>query len=117
MSRNFMKQGLFDCETMTVTFGGELSKPENRFVANAIKVPDYKYKKQERESLGNGWYGSMEVNEYTEDNEYLIFKENGEFMGAMSPYRGDMKHCKSQLYHPIKQALDFLKTLNVEYKN
>lgn len=84
------KYGYFNKDTMTVQFGGERSKPENRFMATAIKVPVFKYTVQERESLGNGWYGGMETVEYTEDTAHIIFKD-GALIGWMKCWhmRGD----------------------------
>lgn len=109
MAKNnrIVKMGWFDRETLTVKFGGELSIPENIFIATAVKVPKYKYKIRERESLGNGWYGGMETNEYEEDNLYLIFHE-GVCIGQMNPTWSDDK---SQLQELNEYAEKYLKTL------
>lgn len=80
------KKGLFNPETLTVKFGGPLSKPESVFEAKAVKVPDYKILVRERESLGGGWYGAMETIEKIVTDSYLILRE-GKIIGCMiSPY-------------------------------
>ena len=92
----FRKAGYFDHESLTVKFGGPLSKPDNIFVAKAIKVPKYSLTSYERECLGNGWYGSNKekvVREY--DNTYLIYKD-GQLIGYMRPYHGSL-NLKSDL--------------------
>lgn len=82
-----MKQGLFNRETLIVKFGGPLSKPHNIFDAIAIKVPDYTYSKMEQECLGNGWKSvSKHKVIYTQDNAYIIIKDNV-CIGYMIPYR------------------------------
>ncbi len=109
-----MKQGLFNHETLTVIFGGIHSKPHNIFECKAIKVPKYKYKLKERESLGNGWYGQMETNEYEEDNLYIIIKDNI-CIGQMNPYTQIHGNIKSTLYPCNQQSLELCKSLNIEY--
>lgn len=79
------KKGYFDHKTLTVQFGGPLSKPEKRFIAQAVKVPTYKYPVYEREDAGGGWYGEKEWVEKTADNMYLILSE-GKIIGWMDPY-------------------------------
>lgn len=111
--KRIVKQGLFDWQTMTVKFGGALSKPHNIFTATAIKIPDYKYKVKERESLGNGWYGSMEINEYEETNLYVIIKD-GVCIGQMRPYH--QEGIKSSLELCNEQAIKYLKNNNITYK-
>ncbi len=98
-----MKSGLFNHDTLTVNFGGPLSVEKNKFTASAIKVADYKYKRRERESLGNGWYGGTEVNEYEQTNEYLIHRD-GKVLGIMNPYAKEHTGCKSSLqeFNPNK---------------
>lgn len=113
MSKRFVKQGLFDWATMTVKFGGELSKPHNIFTAIAIKIPDYKYKVKERESLGNGWYGSPEINEYEEKNLYVIIRD-GICIGQMRPYT--QTGIKSSLEPCNEQAIKYLENNNIQYK-
>lgn len=92
------KSGLFNHETLTVSFGGPLSKPHNVFTANAIKCPDYSYFVNERECLGGGWYGGMGRVEKEEKNEYLIHRD-GVFIGMMYPYPANHR-IKSRLLQP-----------------
>lgn len=108
------KKGVFNYETLTVDFGGVMSKPEFAFTAKAIHVPPYKYTVREREDAGGGWYGAMETVTKTADRVYLIVK--GET-------------CIGVMYHPyhfgIKTNLlpvedntpekKFLDTLNLKY--
>lgn len=112
------KAGYFKHDTLTVEFGGELSKPHNRFTAKAIKVPDYKYTVREREDAGGGWYGAMEENEYTETNEYIIVRD-GVFMGVMHPER-DGSQMKSILLMPkkiSKHLTDLMAQHNIKLSN
>lgn len=109
-----LKFGYFNKQLLTVRFGGPLSKPENRFDCTAVKAPSYKYKVRERADAGGGcYYSYFEVNEYTEDNAYLIFRD-GVLIGYMTPYgSGDEIRC--DLY-PMNTAnpvvAKFAKSLN-----
>lgn len=112
------KKGLFNWDDLTVRFGGELSVPKNIFTAKAIKVPDFKYRVRERESLGNGWYGNMETNEYTEDNLYIIIKDDI-CIGTMRAMAGERS--KRDLT-PLskwtsKEVYNFLDKNNIKWKN
>ena len=76
-SPTYGKSGKLNIETLTMSFGGELSKPHNKFIAKAIKVPKYSYTTKERECLGGGWYGSgYDIINHVVDNEYAIFKDD-----------------------------------------
>lgn len=111
------RQGLFDHETLKVEFGHTLSKPENRFFAEAIKVPDYNYTVRERSDEGGGCYGSMELNEYTEKNEYMIVRD-GVLIGLMKPYH-KMHNIKSDLWeyrHINPRIVKLCKEHNIEIK-
>lgn len=91
------KSGKFNLETLTVEFGGPLSKPHNIFTAKAIKIPKYSYTKRQRESLGNGWYGSgYDTITYVVDNEYAIFRDNV-FIGTMRQSDRN-SHCQLDTY-------------------
>lgn len=87
------KKGRFDFDTLTVKFGGEMSKPENRFTAQAIKVPDYVIKVMERADAGSGcYYTYKEEVEYEIKNAYIIVREylvrsEKEIMGWIRPMR------------------------------
>lgn len=70
------KRGYFNYDTLQVRFGGKNTDPEFVIEAKAIHVPPYQYTVKERESLGGGYYGSMETNTYTEERAFLIVKEN-----------------------------------------
>lgn len=112
----YTRSGKFNHNDLTVQFGGELSKPHNIFSATAIKVPKYTYHVKERESLGNGWYGSTETNTYTEDNLYVIIKD-GVCIGQMRPYSEDSSgYGKSTLEYCNEHSCAFLKTFGIEYK-
>lgn len=108
------KHGKFNLETLTVQFGGPLSKPHNIFTAKAIKVPKYSYTKSTRECLGGGWYGSgRDITNHIVDNEYAIFKDDV-FIGTMRNSERE-SHCKLDTYTKIPQRIqkiiDELKTL------
>lgn len=95
-----MKQGLFNHDDLTVKFGGALSKPENIFVAKAVKVPDYTITVREQESEPGGWYikGSYITRTVVKDRIYLIFRDN-KCIGYMQAYhKGVCNNCKSDLY-------------------
>lgn len=113
-AQRIVRVGMFNHDELTVSFGGEFSKPHNIFTAKAIKVPDYKYTVRERESLGGGWYGGMEVNEYTDDNLYVVIRE-GICIGQMHPYAKG-HNIKSQLVECGEEALKFLRKNNIDYK-
>lgn len=109
------KLGFFDYNTLTVKFGGELSKPENRFVAQAIKVPPFKYTYKEREDAGGGaYYNNYITITDVIDNAYLILRD-GVVIGWMLPYAA-CHNMKSELRplewkHTFKEILDFANTL------
>lgn len=113
-----LKKGWFNIEEMTVQFGGAMSKPEFIFTAKAIKCPTYKRMVKERESLGGGWYGSMEVVEKIYDKYYLVIKD-GVCIGVMySPYV--ISGIKSDL-HPINEKtpneiMIFFNSLKIPYQ-
>lgn len=118
---NNFKKGYFDHNSLTVKFGNEYCKPEHRFIADAIKVPDYKYQVYERADAGGGcYYGYKEWNEYTQKNAYIIIR-NGEIIGWMNPYHGGT--IKSELYpfsykfthEKIKEFARQINLLIVEY--
>lgn len=114
LQNKYRKMGMFDYDTLTVKFGGELSKPENIFTATAIKVPSYTIVSYEREDAGNGWYGrNKERVERNYNNTYLIFKES-ECIGWMIGY-DKCQNIKSEL-HPLEiaheQVLKYLKSIN-----
>lgn len=106
------KRGVFDFDTLTVKFGGELSKPENVFTAQAVKVPKFKYTTMEQADAGGGcYYGYKEEVEHTEDNAYIIIRD-GSVIGWMIPYHWgikselfslDEKHTRSQIRKFAKQ--------------
>lgn len=83
--------GLFDYEALTVKFGGEKSKPEFIFIAQAIKIPDFEYKVYEREDAGNGWYGAKDWFTYTEKYAYLIVRDGIPIGFMRHPYNGNIK--------------------------
>lgn len=92
------KKGLFDHDTLTVKFGGEHSKPENMFIATAVKVPDFKYKRYERADAGGGcYYDYKEWNEYEQNNAYVILRDN-EVIGWMQPTHKCHGPIKDDLY-------------------
>lgn len=112
--KRITKCGLFDWETLTVKFGGELSKPENIFTAQAIKVPTYTYERLEREDAGGGWYGAKQKVTVTVDRLFIIVKD-GKCIGYMnSPYTGNK--IKTPLI-PLEEKIprEILSVIN-EYK-
>jgi len=95
---NSFKQGLFNLETLEVTFGGPLSVDKNRFVAKAIKVPDFTYTTKETADAGGGWhYGYKEDVTRTETNAYIIVRDN-EVIGWMTPDHYYWRNNKTDLY-------------------
>jgi hypothetical protein len=92
------KQGLFNRDTLEVTFGGPLSVDKNRFVAKAIKVPDFNYTTKETADAGGGCsYGYKEEVTRTENNAYIIVREN-EVIGWMMPDHYYWQENKTSLY-------------------
>lgn len=81
-----IKRGYFNYDTLTIEFGHEKSKPENRFTAHAIQVPPFKYTYKEREDAGGGcYYNNWETVTKTIDNVYIILRDN-HVIGWMMPY-------------------------------
>lgn len=79
------KRGYFDYNNLTIAFGHEKSKPENRFVAQAVKVPPFKHSYREREDAGGGaYYSNWETITKVMDNVYIILRE-GNVIGWMMP--------------------------------
>jgi hypothetical protein len=117
MEKRQYKQGLFDKDTLTVKFGGEHSKPEFIFTAQAILVPVYKQSFYERTDEGGGWYGAKEWVEHEFANDYLI-TFNGVCIGIMyNPY---VTHRIKTSLLPIdkktrKAVVNFFNTLNIPY--
>lgn len=113
------KKGSFNHSDLTVKFGGEFSKPENIFTANAIKVPKYTIVSTERESLGNGWYGGRVKVEREYDRSYIIVHENT-IIGWMIPYPQDIKtflhDIKSAPYEVQKFAREYAKQFLTDIK-
>lgn len=113
-----LKQGLFDKETMTVRFGGPLSKSEFLFTAKAIHCPKYSEKRLEREDAGGGWYGEKVLVTKVYDRNYLIVRD-GVCIGVMyNPY---IIGIKSKL-HPIndktpKSIKAFFDSLKIPYQH
>ena len=92
------KQGLFNRETLEVTFGGPLSVDKNRFVAQAVKVPDFTYRTKETADAGGGWhYGYKEMVERKETNAYIIIHD-GVVIGWMTPSHHYWRDRKTDLY-------------------
>lgn len=105
-------RGLFIWETLTVQFGGDLSKPENKFTAKAVKVPDFKHTVMERADAGGGsYYSYKEPVEYRIDNAFIILK-GSEILGWMRVY----KDIKKPFLLPIDKrtpepVINFSKTI------
>lgn len=79
-------RGYFNYTDLTVSFGHEKSKPENRFIAQAVKVPTFKHTYREREDAGGGcYYNSWVTITQDIDNVYIILRE-GKVIGWMMPY-------------------------------
>lgn len=114
------KQGLFNRDTLEVTFGGPLSVDKNRFVAQAVKVPDFTYTHRGREDAGGGcYYNNWVTTEITEKNTYLILKD-GKVIGWMMPCHYYWQTQKSSLYpmdwkgtkSQVKQFAESLQAIN-----
>lgn len=83
--KRIVKEGWFDHDTLTVRFGGDLSKPHNKFTAQAVKVPTFKWVYKEREDAGGGaYYNNWVTVEKVADSVYIILKED-EPIGWMIP--------------------------------
>jgi hypothetical protein len=113
-TKRIVKVGKFDYDTLTVKFGGELSKPENIFTAQAIKVPIFKYSYREREDAGGGAYYNNWVTITKEvDNAYIILRDNN-IIGWMIPYAA-CHNIKSELRSldecALKEVIDFAKKI------
>ena len=81
-----IQRGYFDWETLTVSFGHEKSKPENRFIAYAIKVPKFEYTYKEREDAGGGCYYNSWVTVTKEIDDAFLILRDGVVIGQMLPY-------------------------------
>lgn len=84
------EKGRFCHDTLTVKFGHESSKKKPPVIAQAVRVPTFKYKVMERADAGGGcYYSYSEEVEYVENNAYIILKD-GQIIGWMKPYyKGD----------------------------
>jgi hypothetical protein len=92
------KQGLFNRDTLQVTFGGLLSVDKNRFIAQAIKVPDFTFSTKETADAGGGChYGYKETVTRTETNAYVIVR-NDVVIGWMTPSFHYWQNHKTDLY-------------------
>lgn len=108
-------KGYFDWDTLTVHFGGQQSKPENIYTANAIKVPDFKHTIMEKADAGGGaYYSYKEPVEYEVNNAFIILRD-GVIIGWMRAYKDikkpdllpiDWKHTPG----PVKSFAHKLKT-------
>ncbi len=111
-----VKRGYFDYDTLTIAFGGELSKPHNKFTAQAIKVPAFKYTYREREDAGGGcYYNNWETVTKIMDNVYIILRD-GVVIGWMMPEH-PRHNIKSELRsldekHTFKAVKAFAETFN-----
>lgn len=110
-----IQRGLFDYNTLTVSFGHEKSKPHNRFVAKAVRVPSFKYTYKEREDAGGGcYYNNWETITKEIDNVYIILR-NSIIIGWMMPYspvhnmKSDLRSLEEKC--TWKAVKDFAKTL------
>lgn len=107
-----LKQGVFDKQNMLIHIGGVLSKPENIYDLQVVKMPDFTISYKERESLGNGWYGStMETITKTIDNCYIVIKDNKPF-GYFIYYPSDHKQQILAMYTAYKAIINYSKTIN-----
>jgi hypothetical protein len=68
-----------------------------------IQIPTFKRKVKERESLGNGWYGGMEIVEKVYDKCFIIIKDNKPFGVLQHPYH-ESNNIKSDIL-PITHKL------------
>jgi hypothetical protein len=110
-----IQRGLFDYNTLTVSFGHEKSKPENRFIAQAVKVPAFNHTYREREDAGGGcYYNNWETITKEIDNAYVILRD-GVAIGWMMPYapchniKSDLRLLEDK--HTFKAIKDFAATL------
>lgn len=109
-------RGYFNHDDLTVSFGHEKSKPGNRFIAQAVKVPTFTHTYKEREDAGGGCYYNSYVTVTEEvDNAYIILRE-GAVIGWMIPYppcdhiRSDLRLLEEK--HTFKAVKEFAETLN-----
>jgi hypothetical protein len=111
-----IQRGYFDHNTLTVAFGHEKSKPENRFVAKAVKVPAFNHTYREREDAGGGaYYNNWETVTKVVNDVYIILRD-GMVIGWMIPYAA-CHHIKSELRsmddkHTFNAVKRFAETLN-----
>lgn len=109
-------RGYFNYDTLTIAFGHEKSKPENRFIANAVKVPKFNHSYREREDAGGGcYYNSWETVTKEVDNAYIILRD-GVVIGWMIPYAA-CHNIKSELRsldekHTFTAVKHFAQTFN-----
>ncbi len=72
-----MKQGTVDLNSLTMRFGGALSKPHNIFTATLHKAPTYELVTHEYECYGGGWRSQSKFPVKTIiDNKYFVFKDS-----------------------------------------
>ena len=79
-------KALFNLTDLTVKVGNKIKGYE---ILPVLKVPTFKRIVLERESLGNGWYGSKEKVEKIYDRYYIIMKEGNPYGILSEPYIHD----------------------------
>lgn len=121
MKREFIshyRTGTVNIETMTMDFGGVLSKPHNIFTASLIKIPPYEVTTLENESLGGGWYDCKPVAvTRVKDASFLVIRD-GVCIGMVILFSllSTKPTHREYLYPCNEEALKQLKILNIEYK-
>lgn len=64
-----------------------------------VQVTPFTKQVEQRESLGGGWYGSMETVTKTFDRYFIIIKDNKPFGVLLEPYH-EIHNIKSDI-HPL----------------
>ena len=104
----------FNYATLIATVGNSYKGYDE---LSCIQIPPFTKQELERESLGNGWYGSKVLITKVYDRYYVIIKDTKIYGILMYPYHQDLK-IKSDIY-PInyKYFLPEIKHFINDFKN
>jgi len=104
----------FNYSTLKAKVGNSIKGYEE---LDCVQVPTFKRVILEKESLGNGWYGSKQKVEKTYNNYFIILKNNKPFGVLYEPY-SEKHNIKSNIIdinfnHPHSEITKFIKILKI----